>query len=79
MFNPLKRGIMKKLEQELKQLLLGLNYKMRTGDTLITISVARFISDHDLSMIMDACHKRNCIVYIFPCDESHFELSICER
>lgn len=70
---------MKDLKQELKQLLLGLDYGMVGDKYLITITLAYFLSDHDLSRIMEACHKRNCIVFIYPKDENHFELSISSR
>ena len=70
---------MKDLKKELKQILLGLNYGMVSDKYLITITIAYFLSDFDLSLIMEACHKRNCIVFIYPKDENHFELSISSR
>lgn len=70
---------MKDLKQELKQILLGLDYGMVGDKYLITITIAYFLSDHDLSEIMEACHKRNCIVFVYPKDENHFELSISSR
>ncbi len=70
---------MEELKQELKQILLGLNYGMVGEKYLITITIAYFLSDHDLRRIMEACHKRNCIVFIYPKDENHFELSISSR
>lgn len=70
---------MKELKQELKQILLGLNCVMDGDKYLITITFDYLLSDFDLSQIMEACHKRNCIVFIYPKDENHFELSISSR
>lgn len=70
---------MKDLKQELKHILLGNDYGMVGDKYLITITINYYLSDFELRRIMEACHKHNCIVFVYQKDENHFELSIRSR
>jgi hypothetical protein len=70
---------MKYLDEVLHQILLGCDYEMSVNSGLITITLASYISDWELSKVMEAVHRRQCIMFVYPKDEDHIELSISEK
>lgn len=67
---------MKYLEEELHQILLGCDYEMRVSNCLISITLTDFISDYALRKVLEAVHRKKCLILIFAKDENHIGLSI---